>query len=33
GFFFGGKYGKGVIISRDMDTGAWSAPAFFKIAG
>ncbi|MBN1493839.1 MAG: lipid-binding SYLF domain-containing protein [Candidatus Omnitrophica bacterium] len=33
GFIFGAKYGKGVIIARNIDTGEWSAPAFFKIAG
>ncbi len=33
GFFIGGKYGKGIIIARDLDTGEWTAPAFFQIAG
>jgi lipid-binding SYLF domain-containing protein len=33
GFIVGGKYGKGIIIARDLDTGEWTAPAFFQIAG
>lgn len=33
GFMIGGRYGEGVVLSRDQATGEWSAPAFFKIGG
>lgn len=33
GFVIGGKYGQGVIMVRDEDSGKWSAPAVFTIAG
>ncbi len=33
GFVIGGQFGHGVICVRDADTGAWSAPAFLRIAG
>lgn len=32
GFIVGGEYGKGVV-SRRMDNGRWSAPAYIKIGG
>lgn len=32
-FMVGGKFGKGVLSSRDEDTGTWSPPAFFSIGG
>lgn len=31
-FIFGGKYGKGVATCR-TESGGWSAPSFFKVAG
>jgi lipid-binding SYLF domain-containing protein len=33
GFGIGGKYGQGIILVKDERTKAWSAPAFFTIAG
>jgi lipid-binding SYLF domain-containing protein len=33
GFIIGGKYGQGIIMVRDQDSGKWSAPAIFTIAG
>jgi len=33
GFIIGGKYGQGIIMVRDEETGKWSAPAIFTIAG
>jgi SH3 domain-containing YSC84-like protein 1 len=33
GFVIGGKYGQGVIMVRNEDSGKWSAPAVFTIAG
>ncbi len=33
GFFFGGRYGKGVASMRSKATGKWGAPAFLYTAG
>ena len=33
GFIFGGHRGKGVVLARDPETGAWSAPAFLTLTG
>lgn len=33
GFIVAGKFGQGIMIHKDPNTGRWSAPAFFKIAG
>lgn len=33
GFFVGGQYGKGVLLARDLRSGAWSDPAFFDVWG
>lgn len=33
GFIIGGRYGKGVILHRDNETGKWSAPVFCTIRG
>lgn len=33
GFIFGGKYGQGIIMVRAKDTGNWSPPAVFTMAG
>ena len=33
GFGIGGKYGQGIIMVRDENTGRWSPPAVFTIAG
>lgn len=33
GFVLGGKYGQGIIMVRDNNTGRWSPPAVFTIAG
>ncbi|MFC1631684.1 lipid-binding SYLF domain-containing protein [Candidatus Omnitrophota bacterium] len=33
GFFVGARYGKGVVIAHDPDTGTWQSPAFFTIGG
>lgn len=33
GFVIGGKYGQGIIMVRDLETGRWSPPAIFTIAG
>jgi len=32
GFVFGGKYGRGIVITKS-ENGEWSAPAFFVIGG
>lgn len=32
GFIFGGRYGEGVVLTRN-DQNQWSSPAFFSIAG
>ena len=31
GFIWGGRFGQGIIIARDNETGGWSPPAFFTI--
>lgn len=33
GLMIGGRYGKGIILSRDPKTGKWSPPAFFTLKG
>lgn len=33
GFVIGGKYGQGIIMVRDENSGRWSAPAIFTMAG
>ena len=33
GFILGGQYGNGVFLGRDAQTGLWSEPAFFTVAG
>ena len=33
GFVFGGKYGQGIIMVRNSNTGKWSPPAAFTMAG
>ena len=33
GFFVGGQYGNGVFLGRDAQSGLWSEPAFFTVAG
>ena len=33
GFIFGGQRGRGVIVAKDEETGAWSAPAFVTLTG
>jgi len=33
GFFVGVRYGKGVVVAHDPQTGAWKAPAFFTVGG
>jgi len=33
GFVIGGKYGQGIIMVRDEDSGKWSPPAVFTLAG
>lgn len=33
GFIIGARYGKGVILYRDKETGKWSAPVFCTIKG
>lgn len=33
GFFIGARYGKGIVIAHDSQTGRWQAPAFFSIGG
>jgi len=32
GFFIGGKYGKGLVMRHNPETGRWSPPAFYSIA-
>ena len=32
GLVVGAEYGKGVILRHDINTGSWSAPAFFSVA-
>jgi lipid-binding SYLF domain-containing protein len=33
GFIFGGRFGRGVVLHRDKNTGNWSAPSFYTVAG
>ncbi|MFT5207537.1 MAG: lipid-binding SYLF domain-containing protein [Candidatus Omnitrophota bacterium] len=33
GFFYAGRFGVGVALSRDAQTRKWSAPAFIRVAG
>lgn len=33
GFLVGAEYGFGVLLSRDVATGAWSPPAFYELYG
>ncbi len=33
GFLVGAEYGKGVMLARDVRTGAWGEPAFFDLVG
>lgn len=33
GFLIGGQYGSGIIMARDQNSGKWSPPAVFDIAG
>ena len=33
GFMVGGRFGQGIIITRDPETRKWTAPAFFTIGG
>ncbi|MCM8778353.1 MAG: lipid-binding SYLF domain-containing protein [Candidatus Omnitrophica bacterium] len=33
GLMIGGRYGKGIILSRDPKTGRWSPPAFYTLKG
>ncbi len=33
GFIIGGKYGVGVVLVRDVETGEWSDPVFVTLAG
>jgi lipid-binding SYLF domain-containing protein len=33
GFFVGGRYGRGIIIARNEETGRWSSPSFFTLLG
>ena len=33
GIFIGGQYGNGVFLGRDAQSGLWSEPAFFTVAG
>jgi lipid-binding SYLF domain-containing protein len=33
GFFVGAEYGKGVMLARDVRSGAWGDPAFFDLIG
>lgn len=33
GFLIGAEYGKGVLLARDLRSGAWSDPAFFDVYG
>ena len=33
GFVIGGQYGSGVFLGRDPQSGLWSEPAFFTVAG
>ena len=32
-FFLGGRYGEGVVLYRNPETGQWSPPAFFTVSG
>ena len=32
-FFVGARYGEGVVIHRDEESGKWSPPAFFTVSG
>lgn len=31
GFFVGAEYGRGVMLARDLNSGAWSDPAFYEL--
>jgi len=33
GFFVGARYGKGVVLAHDPQTGQWKPPAFFTVGG
>lgn len=33
GFFYAGRYGLGIVLTRDPQTNKWSAPAFMRISG
>lgn len=33
GFIIGGRYGKGVVLRHNPQTGEWSAPAFYTVKG
>lgn len=33
GFIVGGRFGRGVLLVRDRETGRWSAPSFITLAG
>ncbi|MCA9397143.1 MAG: lipid-binding SYLF domain-containing protein [Candidatus Omnitrophica bacterium] len=33
GFFYAGRFGLGVVLTRDPESGKWSAPAFMRISG
>lgn len=33
GFLYAGRYGLGVVMARNPETGQWSAPAFMRISG
>lgn len=33
GFFLGAEYGKGVLLARDIRSGAWSDPVFVELIG
>ncbi len=33
GYFFGGSWGSGVLLVRDLSTGQWSQPVFYRVTG
>ncbi len=33
GFIIGGRYGKGIVLYHNPETGEWSAPAFYTVKG
>ncbi|MBN2097077.1 MAG: lipid-binding SYLF domain-containing protein [Candidatus Omnitrophica bacterium] len=33
GFFVGGRYGKGIVVAHDPQTGRWRPPVFFTVGG